>query len=80
MALAIKITDRVKKKTIDGKSGYETEKKDECFRIAHDNEKIIRFWKAKGFTITGHDLIVGSKSECFNEINRLGINPIEPTI
>lgn len=76
MTLALKLSDRIETKTIDGKSCNETVKSDLCFRLAHDGGKVIRFFESKGFTITGLELIVGTKQECINEANRLNLKQL----
>lgn len=78
MTLALKISDRVEAKTIAGKQCNETIKNDLCFRLVHDGKKAIHFFESKGFTITGHELIVGSEIECVAEAEKLGIELVEP--
>ena len=44
-----------------------------CWRLIHDNKKVLKLFRGNGKTSTPHELYAGTKEECEAEIKRLGL-------
>ena len=49
----------------------------DCFRLVHNGSKIIKYFRATGFTRTAAQLFCGTDSACQAEMTRLGFTPVE---
>lgn len=70
--------DKIVIKIKAGKQFKETKSSEKCYRMAHDNKKVIAFFESEGFTATGLELIVGSETECIAEAKKFGLPLCEP--
>ena len=71
---AAKVTDKGKDKDkelkIKKKSSPKTGK---FWRLVHDGTKVLHLFEAEGETITGRTLFCGTREECLNEIDKIGV-------